>query len=99
MFFGISCRHVCPELTSTAAEEPGQHMRGVRAELCVGPGRCTNHGAVCSHEPHSERGCEELGAPEWLRSSAAAAAAAVEQCSSSHVSALPKRAGEVQEYQ
>lgn len=51
MFFGISCRHVCPELTSTAAEEPGQHMRGVRAELCVGPGgaQTTAQSVLMSH--------------------------------------------------
>lgn len=40
---------------------------------------------------------EELSAPGWLKSSAAAAA--VEQCSRSHVSALQEGAGEVQEYQ
>lgn len=58
MFFGISCRRVCPELTCTAAEEPGHHTQGPRAELCLEQGRWPQlaehlkHSAVCFHEPH-----------------------------------------------
>lgn len=58
MFFGISCRRVCPELTCTAAGEPGHHTQGPRAELCLEQGRWPRlaehpkHSAVCFHEPH-----------------------------------------------
>lgn len=62
MFFGISCRHTCPELTSTAAGDPGHHpMQGARAELYLGQGRCPRLAEPPNHSTVGVRECTGEG--------------------------------------